>query len=348
MSKYKESISVFFPAYNEEGNIGNAIESALHVLPRLTDKWEIIVVNDGSKDRTGKIAEKYMVEYPGVSVIHHPINRGYGGALQTGFRAAKCDLIFFSDSDLQFDINEMKNLLEWIDEYDVVIGYRKNRKDSSHRRFNAYCWNLLIRMLLGVKVKDIDCAFKMFRRTAIEDMNVSATGAMVSAEVMAQVVRKGVRIKEVPVTHYPRVFGEQTGANLSVVLRAFRELIKLYKNLKEKRKHPRVDLAMKFKLRDNSSRWTEGAVNVASGGIRFLIDRSYRLDEPVGMDIAHDSTVFTVKGIVKRVRAVDGKHEVVLRVPRLKRDSRRALRNLVAYHWRTPSRSVPNQGVTTT
>lgn len=232
VKKVKESLSVVFPAYNEEANIGQTLSRAIKTLPIFTDEWEIIVVNDGSIDKTMKVLEEYKKTHPNVIPIHHPSNKGYGAALKSGITSAQKDLIFFCDSDLQFDLQEIGKLLHWIDRYDIVAGYRVKRQDSFHRRLNAYGWNMLVRILLGLNVKDIDCAFKLFKRAVFDKVKIDAVGAMVNTDILAQAINYGFKLKEVPVSHFPRLRGKQTGANIKVILRAFKELIRLYKKLK--------------------------------------------------------------------------------------------------------------------
>ena len=221
---------VVFLAFNEESNIGTLIDQTMQILPEFTDKWEIIVVDDGSADRTSEIVKEYANN--NISVIRHPSNKGYGAALKSGIISAKNDLIFFSDSDLQFDIKELSKLLQWVNEYDIVIGYRTKRQDPLYRRVNAFGWNTLVRLMFGLKVKDINCAFKIFRRNVFDKIKIDAVGAMVNTDILSQAVKYGFRIKEVPVTHYPRVKGKQTGANIKVILRAFKELLRLRNKLK--------------------------------------------------------------------------------------------------------------------
>ena len=226
-NRYK-SISIFFPAYNEETNIKYTVLGAKKVTEKLFSDFEIIIINDGSTDRTGKIADKLAQKHQEVKVVHHKPNRGYGGALISGFKQAKKELVFFSDADLQFDLKEIKNLLFYIDRYDIVIGYRNPRKDPPLRILNAFGWKLLNRILFDLKIKDIDCAFKLFRQKVIRSIKIESKGAMVSAELLIKLRDKGYKFKEVPVKHLPRISGKPTGAKLKVIIKAFKELWSFY------------------------------------------------------------------------------------------------------------------------
>ena len=228
-----QSISVIFPSYNEEGNIEQAVDQAIHCLePIFPGSWEIIVVNDGSQDRTGEIIDRITDNDPRVTAVHHAVNQGYGAALKSGFQKAKKELVFFCDSDLQFHISELLLCVTWIEQVDLVIGYRTKRSDPFHRKLNAWGWRRLVRLLLGLKVRDIDCAFKLFRASMFEHIKIDAVGAMVNTEILVQAVRMGFKIQEVPVTHFARQEGTQTGANLHVILKAFKELSTLYFKLR--------------------------------------------------------------------------------------------------------------------
>jgi len=229
----RQSISVIFPAYNEEGNIAHATNQAIWNLRYLSGDWQIIIVDDGSGDNTGQIADKISARNKRVTVVHHDENKGYGAALKSGIRKAEKELIFFSDSDLQFHLSEILLTFAWIEQYDMVIGYRARRKDPIHRRLNAHGWNVLVRALLGLHVRDIDCAFKLFRSTVFNTIEIDAVGAMVNTDILVQAVRMGYKIKEIPVTHFPRLNGKQTGANIRVVLKAFRELYLLQHKLRD-------------------------------------------------------------------------------------------------------------------
>ena len=232
MQKRLTSISLVFPAFNEELNIEAAVETARRVLRKYSDVYEIIVVNDGSADRTGEIINRLAREDSAVVALHHVRNLGYGATLGLGLKKARHDFVFFSDSDLQFNLEEIGLLIEWIDSYPIVIGYRANRADPWHRRLNAWGWNRVVRLLLGVRVRDIDCAFKLFHRKVLDQMHITAAGAMVNTEILAQAARRHLKIKELPVSHFPRLKGTQTGANLRVIIRAFAELFRMRNRLK--------------------------------------------------------------------------------------------------------------------
>jgi glycosyltransferase involved in cell wall biosynthesis len=225
---FVDSLSVIFPAYNEEKNITKTVESARATLSKVAAKWEIIVVNDGSKDETAQICDELAESMPEVRVVHHPGNKGYGAALKSGISAARYELIFFSDSDGQFDLEELPKFLEYTEKYDIVAGYRAKRQDPLHRLINAWGWNMLVKALLGIRVRDIDCAFKVFRREVFERIQIRAVGAMVNTEILAQAMKFDMQIKELPVSHLPRCYGRSTGANLYVICKAFKELILLW------------------------------------------------------------------------------------------------------------------------
>jgi len=226
------SISVFFPCYNEQENIGPTTEKALNVLEKLKADFEVIIIDDGSSDGTGKIAADIADRDDRVKVVHHPRNLGYGAALQSGFEAATKELVFYTDGDGQFDISEMPPLLELMDQYDIVSGYRLDRKDSAMRKINGWCWTKLVCLLFGLKIRDIDCAFKLYKREIFDNIELSSTGALIDAEILARAARKGYRITQKGVHHYRRTAGEQSGANLRVILRAFKELFVLQRRIR--------------------------------------------------------------------------------------------------------------------
>jgi glycosyltransferase involved in cell wall biosynthesis len=227
-----KSLSVIFPAFNEEANIRAVVEDACRIIPKFAPVFEIIVVNDGSNDRTAEICDDLAMEFSDLRVVHHGRNRGYGAALKTGIEHARYDVIFFTDSDRQFDLREVATLLEQMDGYDIVAGYRARRHDPPHRLLFAWGWNMLVRCVLAIKIRDIDCAFKAFKRQVFDSIQIHSTGAMVNAEIFAQACAFGMAVKEVPVSHFPRRHGEQTGANVAVISKAFRELARMQRSLR--------------------------------------------------------------------------------------------------------------------
>jgi len=228
---HRRAISFVLPAYNEEGNIERAIESVVDVARRYCSAFEVIVVDDGSADRTAELVTEAATRYPEVQLARHARNRGYGEALRTGFLRARLDFVFFTDADNQFDMEELALLLPWADRVDVVAGYRRNRQDTAMRRLNAWAWNRLVRVLFYVPVRDIDCAFKLFRRDAVVELDIESVGAMVNTEVMVKLGRTGKTVVEVGVTHLPRTAGTARGAKLSVIAKALTEVWQMYDRL---------------------------------------------------------------------------------------------------------------------
>jgi glycosyltransferase involved in cell wall biosynthesis len=225
---------VFFPAYNEQQNIRATTEAVLRVLPSVSDRHEVLIVDDGSTDDTPTIADELAADNPLVRVIHHPTNRGYGGAIRTGLYNCRYGLISFIDGDGQFDFAEIPAFLDASSHYDLAIGYRIRRQDSLMRSLNAHAWGLLIRALFGLRVRDIDCAFKLIRKSSLQSIpRLRSDGAMISAELLIRSRNAGLSIQEVPVHHYPRRAGEQTGANLRVIVKAFRDLFALWRALRQ-------------------------------------------------------------------------------------------------------------------
>ena len=231
-----ESLSVFFPAHNEVDNVGPLTEKIVGVCRGLTDDFEVVIVNDGSSDGTREAADELAERFPQVVAVHHPENRGYGGALITGFASCAKDAVFFTDGDGQFDVAELAPFWERLRDagrpVDAVLGYRINRQDGPHRTLFAFCWGRLIRIVLGVRVRDLDCAFKLFRREILAGIELEAQGAMITAELLARLTAGGMRYDEIGVHHYPRTAGEQSGGNIGVILRAFKELFKLRSRLR--------------------------------------------------------------------------------------------------------------------
>lgn len=225
-------LTFFFPAHNEEANVGRMVSEALNILPGAVDSYEIIVVDDGSTDGTLRIARSLEQEHPEVRVVSHPVNGGYGAALKSGLRAATKPWVFFTDGDCQFDIRELAVLLDVASQgAGAVIGYRRKRQDPFHRRLNAWMYRALLRLTLGLRYRDVDCAFKLLPTSVVQSLGLQSDGALISAELLYKLRRAGVEIWEVGVSHYPRTAGEQSGANITVILRMFRELYLLRKRL---------------------------------------------------------------------------------------------------------------------
>jgi len=230
------SITVFFPCHNEAANIQSLTHKTLDVLKQLTADFEIIIVNDGSSDSTGQIADDLAGQIRQVRAIHHETNLGYGAALQSGFRAATKKLVFYTDGDAQFDIAELPDLLGLINQYDIVTCYRINRREGLFRKLSGWTWTKLVCLMFGMKIKDIDCAFKLFKRQIFDDIEMKSTGALIDAEILARAMRKGYTFTQTPVHHYPRTAGSSSGGNPAVILRAFKELFELRKQIVGKSK----------------------------------------------------------------------------------------------------------------
>ncbi len=220
-------LSYFFPAHNEEANLEGLVLEALEALPGIAGQFEIIAVDDGSKDRTLEIAERLAAEHPDVvRVVHHAVNRGYGGALRSGFEASRYELLAFTDGDRQFRVADLGRLtarLGQADDPDVVVGYRIKRADPVIRVVYARTYKLANRIFFGLKVRDVDCACKLFRREALEGVRVESGGAFFSAELLIKVQAAGRSVAQVGIPHYPRTAGSPTGAKPSVIWRAVKD-----------------------------------------------------------------------------------------------------------------------------
>ncbi|MGH7910040.1 MAG: glycosyltransferase family 2 protein [Thermodesulfobacteriota bacterium] len=227
------SISVVLPAYNEAKNIEKTVNDTVSYLERKVTDYEVIVVNDGSVDGTREVVERLSLSNPKIVLVNHPINLGYGSALRSGFEIASLHYIFFMDSDGQFDISDIDRLLPYLENYDVIVGYREKRADPFIRSLNTWLYHLYIRFLFGLKLRDIDCAFKLFPKRAYHAIKpIKSGGALFTAEFLIKLTKKGFTLREVPVRHFPRRFGKQTGANLMVILRMFMECWKLKDELR--------------------------------------------------------------------------------------------------------------------
>lgn len=236
MAKLINELSVFLPAYNEEQNIKIVALKVQNVLEKIAEKWEIIIVDDGSTDSTRESAIGLIKSDKRIRLISHKENRGYGAALKSGFYNARYKWIAFIDSDGQFDFGEITKFIEAQNKTgaDLVIGYYKKRRVSSLNIFISKIWEWLVFILFGLKVRDIDCAFKLISKNVIDRIPhlESERGAFISSELLIKAQQKGFKIVEVPVTHYPRTKGAGTGRNLNVIIKSFVDLINLRRNLK--------------------------------------------------------------------------------------------------------------------
>src|SRR4030043_2129540 len=225
MAKNINELSVFFPAYNLEGQIENTVESAFIAIPKLVDKYEIIVVNDGSRDKTGRVLSKLSLKYPNLKIITHKINKGYGAALKSGLYGAKYPWIAFTDGDGQFEITEMGKLLDEQKRSgaELVIGYYRKRRVSTFKILTSKIWELIVYLLFGLRVRDIDCGFKLISKKVIDKIPKleSERGAFISSEFLIKARKSGFKIVETGVHHYPRTEGKGTGANLNVIVKSF-------------------------------------------------------------------------------------------------------------------------------
>ncbi len=220
-------LSYFFPAHNEEANLEGLVSEALDTLPDLAETFEVVIVDDGSRDDTPAIADRLADLHPGlVRVVHHPTNRGYGAALRSGLRAARHELVAFTDGDRQFKVADLGRLIDRLaeaDAPDVVVGYRIRRADPPIRTAYARLYRLANRIFFGLGVRDVDCACKLFRRGALIGLRVESGGAFFSAELLIKLKEAGRTIAEVGIPHYPRTAGSPTGAKPSVVWRAVKD-----------------------------------------------------------------------------------------------------------------------------
>ncbi|KKQ52130.1 hypothetical protein A2865_01870 [Candidatus Woesebacteria bacterium RIFCSPHIGHO2_01_FULL_39_17] len=231
-----KEISVFFPTYNLESKIEKTVRDAFRIVPKLAEKYEIIVINDGSRDKTGEVLKKLKPKYKNLRIITHQLNKGYGGALKSGFYSSKYSWIAFTDADGQFDISELPKLIkkQKSSSADIVAGFYLKRAVSLLRKLNTWLWQLVVRILFRLKVKDIDCGFKLIRKKVIDTVPKleSERGAFISSEFLIKAQKYGFKIVEIGVHHYPHTGGKGTGADLNVIINSFVDLFKLWRKLR--------------------------------------------------------------------------------------------------------------------
>lgn len=227
------SISAFFPAYNDGGTIPSMVLTALMTLRDLTDDFEVIVVNDGSADYTPDVLEELATRYPELRIIHHEQNRGYGGALRTGFSSAVKDLIFYTDGDAQYDPRDMVRLYEvWSDEVDFVNGYKISRSDPLHRVIIGRVYHWIVKLAFGLCLRDVDCDFRLMRRSIFDSVHLKSDSGVICVELMKKVQDAGFRIVEVPVNHYHRAYGKSQFFNYRRIWRTGKQLLALWWELR--------------------------------------------------------------------------------------------------------------------
>ena len=228
----RNNISVVLPAYNEAENIGRVVESTFNFLENHFTNFEIIVVDDGSKDDTYDICNS-MVQKLGsrIKVLQHSKNRGYGAALRTGLFSAESELVFYTDADNQFDISELLKFTADIDDYDLIIGYRVGRQDSLARKFTSAAYNLLIRLIFGLKVRDVDCSFKLFKKEFLDRLSIERDGFFVDTEMLIKSKLNNCRLKEIGVKHLPRKCGKST-VNFFHIFETISDIIYFWPKLK--------------------------------------------------------------------------------------------------------------------
>ncbi len=231
-TRTREGISVFFPAYNDAGTIAGLVEEALAVLPSLTDDYEVIVVDDGSTDETGAVLDELALREPRLRVIHHERNRGYGGALRTGFGAARKDLIFYTDGDGQYDVRELAALGPLMREgVDIVNGYKIKRADGIDRKVIGGVYNRLARLLFRLPIRDVDCDFRLMRRRAVQQLDLVSSSGVICVELAHKLRRAGCAFAETPVNHYPRRHGRSQFFTAPRVARTARDFFALWVKL---------------------------------------------------------------------------------------------------------------------
>jgi glycosyltransferase involved in cell wall biosynthesis len=233
-------VSIVLPCHDEAPNVAEAVRTASAAGLRYAHAHEVIVVDDGSSDETRAIATRMAAADPAVRVVVHPHNLGYGAALRSGIAAARQPWVLLTDADLQFDLDQLGDFVPFADDRDVLVGYRIERQDPRGRIIAAAGWNRLVRLAFRLPVRDVDCAFKLLRRDALQRIGpLGSDGAVISTELLAKARRAGIPIAEVPVSHYPRLAGSPTGASPRVIIKAFRELVHLRAAIAhDERPHP--------------------------------------------------------------------------------------------------------------
>jgi glycosyltransferase involved in cell wall biosynthesis len=226
------SLSIFSPCYNEVENLPGLIKQVMQLVPKLARKFEVIIVDDGSNDGTAQLVKKLQLRYPQLKIVTHPQNLGYGSAVRTGINTAQYDWIFWTDGDGQFDFADLKQFVDYTDDFSVILGYRKRRVEGVRRAMMAKLYTLYIDLLFRVHVKDTDCGFKLFKANQLKLLKLFSNGAFISAEILYKLKKKRISFKQLPVDHLLRKFGKSTGVSPKVILIGLWEPLKLYLQMK--------------------------------------------------------------------------------------------------------------------
>lgn len=238
MSKSTPSVSVFFPAYNDAGTIASLVILAHMTVRKYTNDYEVIVVNDGSPDHTGELLDEMALVNPWLKVVHHQKNRGYGGALRTGFETASKKLVLYTDGDAQYDPREFALLLdEYTDEVDFVNGYKISRNDPLHRKIIGRVYHHFVKIAFGLKVRDVDCDFRLMKKSVFDKVTLTRSSGVICVELMKKVTDANFRIAQVPVHHYHRTYGKSQFFNFPRVFRTLRDLANLWVELQITKTH---------------------------------------------------------------------------------------------------------------
>lgn len=225
------SVSFFCPAYNDEKNLPNLIPSVFDFLNQNSEKFEIIIVEDKSPDNTAEVADNIAKKFPNIRVIHHSQNKGYGGALKSGFLNSKYDFIIYTDGDNQYDIKELTPYLNLINDNDILSGYAVKKAVSLARRIQSFVFNLLVRIMFFVNIKDINCSMKVYKRNVLDSLEIKSDSAFIDVEILIKAKRAGFKIAQFPVTHYERTTGAASGSKFSVIIGTIVDMIKFRLNL---------------------------------------------------------------------------------------------------------------------
>lgn len=219
-------VSFFCPAYHDEGNLPKLIPVVFDFLAKISDKFEIIIIEDGSPDKTGEVADGLANQYPNIRVIHHPKNIGYGATLRDGFLSAKYAYVMYTDGDNQYDIREFEPYLHLLQEVDVLSGFAPKKVITTRRKIQSFIYNLIIKILFWVNIKDIDCAMKIYSRKALDAINIRSSSVFIDAEMLIKCRKKGFKVAQFPVTQYRRLSGPEGGSRFSVIAATLKETVK--------------------------------------------------------------------------------------------------------------------------